>query len=84
MKDWNKFEEFDQWPKHNGPKQMELMRTTSETLINFHKDTKNLLTSVLSEVVFKACGRIMFHEGSAPRAPVWWIGHDAVAKVALE
>lgn len=75
--------QFDIWPQHNGPEQMENMRNTSSYLIDIHKDPKNLLTSELSEIVFKSCGKIMLSEASAPREPVWWIGHDAVAKAHL-
>jgi hypothetical protein len=72
------------WPQHNGPEQMELMRNSSTELINMHKDQKNLMTADLSEVIFRGCGKIMFHEIGSPRAAVVWIGHDAVAKtVAL-
>jgi hypothetical protein len=78
---WTKYEA---WPQHNGPEQMELMRTTSDFLIAIHKDQKELMTADLSEVVFKACGRIMLSEAYSPREPVWWIGHDAVARTYLE
>lgn len=69
------------WPQHNSPEQMQLMRDTSTRLIEIHKDPKQLLTAELSEVVFKACGKIMFHEISSPRQPVAWLGHDVVARV---
>jgi hypothetical protein len=48
-----------------------------------HKDEKQLLTARLSETVFKACGRAMITEGATPREPVWWVGHDLVAKLSL-
>ncbi len=79
-KHWSKYEI---WPQHNGPEQMELMRTTSEKIIDMHKDEKNLLTARLSELVFNACGKAMLYEAQKPRRPVWWIGHDIVAKLAL-
>lgn len=80
IQEWTKFEI---WPQHNGPEQMEKMRTTSTFLIEIHKDEKDLMTAVLSEVVFRACGKIMLSEADIPRQPVWWIGHDAVAKAYL-
>ncbi len=73
---------YDNWPQHNGPEQMELMRTTSEKILEMHKDQKQLLTARLSELVFKACGRAMITEGFKPRQPVWWVGHDLVAKLS--
>ena len=79
IRNWSKFET---WPQHNGPEQMELMRSSSTHLIRMHKDPKQLATGLLSEVVFKSCGNIMFDESAHPRQPVWWIGHDLVAKIA--
>lgn len=80
LKKWTKYE---QWPQHNGPEQMALMRTTSERIIDMHKDEKQLLTARLSEIVFNACGKAMIHEGFNPRESVWWVGHDLVAKLSL-
>lgn len=71
---------FNVWPQHNGAEQMALMRETSTGLIEMHRDAKNLLTAELSEVVFRACGEIMLAEAANPQAPVWWLGHDIVAK----
>ncbi|MCB0386241.1 MAG: hypothetical protein KDD43_12685, partial [Bdellovibrionales bacterium] len=76
----NKWSRYDIWPQHNGPEQMSLMRETSSGLIEMHKDSKALLTAELSEVVFRACGEIMLAEAAQPKAPVWWIGHDVVAR----
>lgn len=76
-KDWSHFE---RWPQHNGLEQMNHMRGTSSGLIDMHVDPKNLLTAELSEVVFRACGEIMLAEAAHPQKPVWWLGHDIVAK----
>jgi hypothetical protein len=78
---WTK---YDQWPQHNGPEQMELMRTTSDKILEMHKDERQLLTAHLSELVFRSCGKAMIREAMKPRQPVWWIGHDYVAHAALE
>lgn len=77
-----KWSDYAAWPQHNGPEQMELMRTTSETILDMHKDEKNLLTARLSEIVFGVCGKAMLHEAMKPREAVWWVGHDLVAKLA--
>lgn len=79
-----KWSDYPGWPQHNGPEQMQRMRTTSESIIEMHADEKNLLTARLSELVFRACGRAMLHEGLKPRENVWWVGHDLVAHSALE
>lgn len=71
---------FEQWPQHSRRDQMELMLKVSDELIGLQKSDKDLVTGVLSEVVFKACGYVMLHDSWAPRAPVQWIGHDVVAK----
>lgn len=75
-----KWPSLDGWPQHNGPQQMELMRNSSSELIDMHKDKKQLMTQPLSEVVFKACGSLMFDESWDIQKPVWWVGHDIVAK----
>ncbi len=74
---------FEDWPQHSSNEQMKLMRESSSELINMHKDSKQLITSTLSEVVFKACGKIMLNEAWSIQQPVWWIGHDAVTKQSL-
>ncbi len=80
LKRWS---EYSAWPQHNGPEQMELMRTTSDRILSMHKDERQLLVATLSETVFRACGKAMFYEGKNPRIPVWWVGHDLVAKLSL-
>lgn len=72
--------DFSQWPQHNGLEQMNQMREASTELINMHQDIKDLMTATLSEVVFRSCGEIMLAEAWLPRKPVWWLGHDIVAK----
>jgi hypothetical protein len=74
---------FEQWPQHNGPEQMELMHATSKKIIAMHKDDRKLLTATLSEIVFKACGYAMLHEALNPRQAVCWVGHDFVTAASL-
>ncbi len=71
---------FEKWPQHNGREQMENMLNSSDYLISLHKDAKSLMTAVLSEEVFKATGRVMFNDSFKPTEPVWWLGHDVLAK----
>ena len=80
VRSWPKLEN---WPQHNGPEQMEYMRNASTQLIEMHRDQKNLMTAPLSEVVFRACGKVMFSEIWAPKEPVTWLGHDIVAKASI-
>lgn len=71
---------FEKWPQHSHREQLETMLEHSEALFQMHKDTKQLMTFVLSEVVFKSCGYVMLHDSWNPKSPVAWIGHDLVAK----
>lgn len=74
------FTKFDQWPQHSRQDQMDYMLKSSDYLFDLHKDPKNLITAVLSEVVFKSCGYVMLHDSWTPKSPVAWIGHDLVAR----
>ncbi len=69
---------FENWPQHSQKEQLALTLQTSDDVINFHKDEKVLMTGAMSELIFKACGYIMLHDGKIPKQPVAWIGHDAV------
>lgn len=71
---------YDSWPDHNTAKQMEVLLTASQAIIDMHQDSKNLMTIPLSEIVFSACGNIMLNDLAKPQAPVSWINHDVVAQ----
>lgn len=73
------FTHYEMWPQQSRKDQMEYMLSSSDHLFSLHKDEKNLMTAVLSEVVFKSCGYVMLHDSWNPKAPVAWIGHDLVA-----
>lgn len=75
-----KVSDFAHWPQHNSPEQMELMLSSSDTLIDMHRDPKKLITALLSEEVFKASGALMFHDSWSMTEPVWWLGHDIIAR----
>lgn len=77
LSDWNN------WPTHNSPEQMLKTQEASKHLTNLHIDTKSLMTVPLSEVVFKTTGKVIFNEASNPQKPVWWLGHDVVAKTQV-
>ena len=71
---------YENWPQHSVKEQLERALTLSDQVIGYHKDEKQLMTAVLSELIFKSCGYIMLHDGYNPKNPVAWIGHDAVSK----
>jgi hypothetical protein len=56
------------------------MLQSSDKITSLHKELKNLITSILSEVVFSECGKIMLHESYKPRQAVAWLGHDVLAE----
>jgi hypothetical protein len=72
--------EFEKWPQNNSDPQMEKMLNASETLFSQHKDLKQLMTSVLSEQVFRATGHVMYHDSFSCERPVVWLGHDVLGK----
>lgn len=78
-----KLQNFPDWPTHSTKVQLELLLQKSDAIFEMHQDTKNLITSVLSEVVFRACGEAMLHQTLNPDQPVLWINHDYVAKSYL-
>lgn len=69
---------FEKWPQHSSKVQMEKMLACSDGLVDLHSDPKNLITYVLSEVVFQSCGHIMLHDSWEPKNSVSWIGHDVI------
>lgn len=71
---------YKEWPMHSSQEHLEKMLLSSDEIVNMHKDSKNLITFVLSEVVFESCGYVMLHDSWAPKNPAAWIGHDLVAR----
>lgn len=71
---------FDGWPQHNTREQMEVLLGASDKIIAAHISDKNLMTAVLSEAVFEACGEAMLADMAAPKQPVCWINHDLIAR----
>lgn len=70
--------DFEQWPGHSNKELMELMLGVSNQLISLHKDSNNLMTFPLSELVIKASGALMIQDMAQPQSPVMWLGHDSV------
>ena len=72
--------DFDQWPMHSNKELMNLMLGVSSSLISLHKDSNNLMTTHLSELVIKASGALILNDMAQPKHPVVWRGHDAIIK----
>ncbi len=78
---------YEKWPGHNGKEQMEYMLQSSDHLFAMHQEAgndKKLMTSILSEEIFKATGIVMLNEAWNPKEPVWWLGHDVLAKALAQ
>lgn len=71
---------YEGWPQHSVKEQLALALETSAQIISLHKDEKVLSSFALSELIFKACGQIMLHDGKNPKGPVAWIGHDVIVE----
>lgn len=71
---------YENWPQHSVQEQLERSLKLSDTIIALHKDEKNMMSGLLSEVIFKSCGYVMLHDGFKPKNAVSWIGHDIVTK----
>lgn len=74
------FRNFAAWPMDNTPELAEVMIGTSDDITKLHKDRKELITDHLSSLVLEGTGPLMFHEMSAPAAPVIWLNHDIIAR----
>ena len=75
-----RFRDFAAWPMPNSADQADLTIGTSDEIQKMHKDSKALITDVLSSLVIEATGPLMFHESSAPTGPVLWLNHDIIAR----
>ena len=72
--------DFASWPQHNSPQQQEYMLNCSAELIAMNADQKEIICAVLSRGVFKGVGTLMFDSSWEPKAPVYWLNHDVIAK----
>ena len=75
--------DFDSWPQHNSPQQQEYMLNTSAELISMNADQKDIVCAVLSRGVFQGVGKLMFDSSWEPKAPIFWLNHDVIAKTLV-
>ena len=64
----------------NSQAQADLTIGTSDEVQKMHRDSKALITDVLSALVIEATGPLMFRESSVPAGPVLWLNHDIIAR----
>jgi hypothetical protein len=75
--------DFKNWPTHSTKYQLEKLIKVSDAIVDCHISDKNLMTALLSEIVFKSCGWGMFHDSFTAELPVRWISHDFVASAEV-
>jgi hypothetical protein len=72
--------DYESWPQHNSPEQQECMLNCSAELLAANADQKEIVCAVLSKAVFEGVGQLMFDSSWDPKAPVFWLNHDVIAK----
>ena len=74
------FRDFDGWPLHNTPEQMDCMLSSANELLALNANPKEIICAVLTRAVFTGVGRLMFDSSWQPTAPVYWLNHDIIAR----
>jgi hypothetical protein len=74
------FYDFAAWPMANNQLQADLTIGTSIEIGQMHRDSKELISDILSAHVVEATGQLIFAASSAPSEPVVWLNHDIVAR----
>jgi len=74
------FYDFSAWPMANNQAQADLTIGTSNEISQMHRDSKALISDLLSRLVVEATGQLIFGESSNPSGPVQWLNHDIVAR----
>lgn len=74
------FYDFSAWPMPNSQSQADLTIGTSNEITAMHRDSKVMISDLLSALVVEATGRLIFGASSEPRGPVQWLNHDVVAR----
>ncbi|MUO79469.1 hypothetical protein GOZ78_19005 [Agrobacterium vitis] len=74
------FYDFSAWPMANSQAQADLTISTSNGITQMHRNNKVMISDLLSGLVVKATGQLIFGESSDPSGPVLWLNHDIVAR----
>ena len=78
------YADFTQWPLPNSADQVEQTVGTSAEIVAMHKDSKALISDLLSHHVVNSTGNLIFGATSAPEAPVVWLNHDLISKQLIK
>jgi hypothetical protein len=74
------FYDFSAWPMANSQAQADLTIGASNEITQMHRNSKVMISDLLSGLVVKATGQLIFGESSEPSGPVLWLNHDIVAR----
>ena len=74
------FYDFSAWPMPNSQAQADLTIGTSHEITGMHRDSKVMISDLLSALVVEATGQLIFDASSSPTGPVRWLNHDIVAR----
>ncbi|MBB4009400.1 enoyl ACP reductase FabMG family protein [Allorhizobium taibaishanense] len=74
------FYDFSVWPMANSQAQADLTIGTSSKITHMHRNSKLMISDLLSSLVVEATGQLIFGEASEPSGPVLWLNHDIVAR----
>lgn len=74
------FRNFAAWPMANTQAQSDLTISTSNEISQMHRDSKVLISDLLSALVVRATGQLIFNASSEPPGPVLWLNHQIVAR----
>lgn len=74
------FYDFSAWPMANSQAQADLTIGTSNEITQMHRNSKELISDLLSGLVVEATGQLIFAETSNPSGPVQWLNHYIVAR----
>ncbi|WP_037390082.1 enoyl ACP reductase FabMG family protein [Sinorhizobium americanum] len=74
------FYDFSAWPMANSQAQSDLTIGTSNEITQMHRDSKAMMSDLLSALVVEATGQLIFGASSDPAGPVRWLNHDIVAR----
>ncbi|MDI7863500.1 hypothetical protein MRS76_16210 [Rhizobiaceae bacterium n13] len=74
------FYDFSAWPMANSQAQSDLTIGTSNEITQMHRDSKLMISDLLSALVVEATGQLIFGASSEPSGPIQWLNHDIVAR----
>jgi hypothetical protein len=74
------FYDFSAWPMANSQAQADLTIGTSIEITQMHRDSKAMISDLLSALVVEATGQLIFGASSDPTGPIRWLNHDIVAR----